>query len=300
MAFERNLEDNLFQLREELIAGIYRHGNYKAFRINDPKERQIHKSSVRDRIVHQALVNVIEPIFERSFIYDSYSCRIGKGTHGAVKRLRRFLIKASRNNTRTVYGLKCDIKKFFASVNHSLLLEFICKRIQDDQTRGLLKLVVASFSILQDSGVPLGNLTSQLFANIYLNELDNFIKNRLREKFYIRYCDDFVIISLSRKHLLDLLPILDSFLKNSLSLELHPNKFTIKNWPQGIDFVGYVSKPYCTVLRTKTKNRMLKKVNQKNLSSYLGLIKHCHSYTLRQKLMQAVEDNKLKISSTGS
>ena len=137
--------------------------------------------------MHQAVINVIEPVFERSFIYDSFSCRIGKGTHGAVKRLRRFLIKASRNNTRTVYGLKCDVKKFFASVNHSLLLKFICKRIQDDQTIGLLKLVVASFSILQNSGVPLGNLTSQLFANIYLNELDNFIKNRLREKFYLRY-----------------------------------------------------------------------------------------------------------------
>ncbi len=225
MAFELHLEDNLFSLRDSLMSGEYRHDLYKPFTIYDPKQRRIHKATVKDRVVHQTIVNVIEPVFERRFIHDSYSCRVGKGTHAAVERLRTFLRQASCNNTRTVHALKCDVRKFFASVDHCILFSFLEKRIADSQTLELLKNIIGSFSTLKGRGIPLGNLTSQLFANIYLHELDWYVKNVLREKYYLRYCDDFIILSESRERLSGVTENIDNFLNQVLSLQLHPKKF---------------------------------------------------------------------------
>ena len=257
MLFERHLEDNLFALQVELASGIYQHSPYDRFTIHDPKQRTIHKADVKDRVVHQAIVNVIEPIFEKRFIYDSYSCRVGKGTHSAVKRLRIFLRQASSNNTRTIYALKCDIRKFFASVNHPKLLCLLERHIHDPETMKLLTGVIEYFSVLPGMGIPLGNLTSQLFANVYLHELDWHVKQELRVRYYVRYCDDFVLLTSLRDEADSLVQKIDAFLEKDLYMRLHPNKVQIRTWTQGVDFLGYVVLPSVIALRPSTVRRAL-------------------------------------------
>lgn len=195
--FERNLENNLFSLNKDLIQKTYRHSNYTAFNIYDPKFRHIHKALVRDRIVHHAIVSLIEPIFDKNFIYDSYSCRKNKGTHKAVKRLAIFIRRVSKNYASSCFCLKLDIKKFFASVDQEILLNLIQKKIAEPNIFWLIKNILNSFSY--GTGIPIGNLTSQVFANVYLNELDQFVKHTLKEKYYIRYCDDFVVLRIFKK-----------------------------------------------------------------------------------------------------
>ncbi|HEU5005313.1 MAG TPA: reverse transcriptase/maturase family protein [Candidatus Saccharimonadales bacterium] len=233
-------------------------------------------------------MNAIEPIFEKQFIYDSYSCRTGKGTHAGVARLRRFLRQASQNDSRKVWALKCDISKFFASVEHNKLLDLLSIKITDERTLDLLQEIINSFESSPGLGIPLGNLTSQLFANVYMHQFDFFVKHQLREKYYVRYCDDFVIVNEDRQHLLELLSPIREFLQSELDLDLHPAKVSIRSWNEGIDFLGYVLKPHATLLRTKTKNRMLQKVNRQNLASYLGVCSHADSYETRQVLVSKV------------
>ena len=269
-------------MQEELVKGEYRHSHYTSFTIYDPKKRHISKACVKDRVIHQALVNIIEPIFERRFIFDSFSCRKGKGIHGASKRLHTLLRRVSKNNTRTIYALKCDIKKFFDSVDHKILFKLLRRRIDDAETENLLLNIINSFSKTTGKGLPIGNLTSQLFANIYMHELDYFVKQILKEKYYIRYCDDFIILSSCRKHLFEILAAINNFLKMCLAIEIHPKKISIKSWGQGIDFVGFVHMPHCVVLRPKTKKRVLHRVEQRNLASYLGLCIHANTFELQQ------------------
>lgn len=288
MAYEHQLEDNLFSLAATLQTGTYRHSAYVPFIIHDPKRRLIHKATVQDRVVHQAIVQVIEPIFERRFIFDSFSCRVGKGTHAAVERLRMLLLRASGGNKRTVYVLKCDVQKFFASIDHDVLRQLLAQRIADTQLMGLFDCIIKSLQYTPGKGIPLGNLTSQLFANVYLHELDYYVKFCLREPYYVRFCDDFVIVSLSRDYLERLIDMLGTFLYEKLFVTLHPYKVTIRTWEQGIDFLGYVLFPSCTVLRTKTKKRALKRVNVENLPSYLGLCAHASAYEVEQMLKNKV------------
>ncbi len=288
MVFERRLEDNLFEIQDELISGHYRHSPYEPFTIHDPKQRTIHKALVRDRVVHQAIINVIEPLFEQRFIHDSYSCRVGKGTHAAVSRLQGFFRQASKNGMRTIYAVKCDVRKFFASVNHETLLSFLAKRISDPDTMTLLRLIIESFSVTPGTGVPLGNLTSQLFANIYLHELDWYIKQKLHIKHYVRYCDDFVMLTSSRSEGFALAEKADAFLRGNLKAELHPNKLHVRTWSQGVDFLGYVLMPHAIILRPTTAKRMIDRVTETNSSSYFGLCAHANAYelecTVRNKL----------------
>ncbi len=278
MVFERNLEDNLLSLRDDLITVRYRHGPYHRFVVFDPKQRTIHKAAVRDRVVHQALVNIIEPLFESKFIYDSYSCRVGKGTHAAVSRLRTFLLRASQNGTNTVYAVKCDVRKFFDSIDHNILLGLLRKHVQDHRLMKLLEQIIVGFSTGPGKGIPLGNLTSQLFANIYLHELDWHIKHKLRIRHYVRYCDDFVMLTSSRSKGFGLAQAADAFLRLNLKVELHPNKVHVRTWTQGIDFLGYVLMPHATVLRPKTKTRALARVTKENKASYFGLCGHADEY----------------------
>ncbi len=282
--YERNVEQNIFELHDVLQNKQYRHGSYEPFTICDPKQRLIHKATVSDRLVHQAVVSAIEPAFERQFIYDSYSCRKNKGTHAAITRLQKFLRAASRNNTRTVYALKCDIKQFFASMNHEILRSLLKVQVQDPDVLALLDEIIESLSTAPGKGIPLGNITSQLFANIYLHELDWFVKQELGEKHYLRYCDDFVFLNTDRKHLESLIQPIRDFLAERLKLTIHPDKITIHSWSQGIDYLGYVTKPYCLVLRHKTKQRMLDKVTKVNLTSYLGICSHADTHELSQLL----------------
>jgi RNA-directed DNA polymerase len=306
--FERNLEDNLFLLHSELEDGTYRHSNYTSFYITDPKLRHIHKAVVRDRIVHHAIYRILYQIFDKSFIFDSYSCRIGKGTHRAVKRLEIFSRKASKNNATTCYCLKCDIRKFFDSIDHETIKELIRAKVSEPDTLKLVDSIIDSFNKTPKSavtpenqitldfanpkGMPIGNLTSQLFANIYLNPLDYFAKHKLRLKYYIRYCDDFVILDEDREKLVRIKGQIDAFLKSKLKLNLHDQKVSIRKLRQGIDFLGYVVLPSVTVLRTKTKRRMLQRVCELNKSSYLGLISHCDGFELEQKIEDIVEHQK--------
>jgi RNA-directed DNA polymerase len=294
-AFQFRLMDNLFALHADLINHTYRHGGYQAFNIADPKPRKIHKASVRDRLVHHAIHRVICPFFDRAFIADSFSCRAGKGMHAAMNRFRVFARIASKNNTRTCWALKCDIRKFFASIDHATLLNILRAYIPDDTTLLLLREVTGSFSSTAPGvGLPLGNLTSQLFANIYMNEFDQFVKHRLRARYYIRYADDFVILFPNREWLDIILPEINAFLQNNLKLTMHPDKIFIKTVASGMDFLGWVHFPDHRVLRTATKRRVISRVaadpNPERVASYLGLLRHGNAGAIRRTILGIAED----------
>ncbi len=287
--FSFRLMDNIFALYEDLRNRTYCHGGYQAFNISDPKPRNIHKASVRDRLIHHAIYRVLYPFFDRTFVADSFSCRVRKGTHAAMNRFRAFARVVSKNNTRTCWVLKCDIKKFFANIDHATLLEILAQHIPDREIMRLLCEVVESFSSSRrDVGLPLGNLTSQLFVNIYMNEFDQFAKHRLKAKCYLRYADDFVILSCDRVWLNGLISSVGKFLKEKLKLELHPQKVSIQTLASGVDFLGWVHFPNHRVLRTSTRRRMLKRirgaVNPETINSYLGLLHHGNTYRLRSRI----------------
>ena len=306
--FEFNLEDNIFNLYYELKNKTYKHSDYTSFFIKDPKLRHIHKATVKDRILHHAIFRILYLIFDKQFIYDSYSCRLKKGTHKAVNRLKRFLQRLSKNNIKTTFILKCDIKKFFDSVNQNILLGLINKNIKNTDIIQLVKEIIKSFETEKEKGIPLGNITSQLFANIYLNELDKFIKHKLKIKYYIRYCDDFIILDTDKNYLIGIISVINDFLKDNLNLYIHSQKVFIRKYIQGIDFLGYVVLPHYRVLRTKTKKRMLKKTKNQykklsdklisekqfnqSLQSYLGILKHCSGYKVKQKMIKNIETDK--------
>lgn len=201
--FERYLEDNIFVLHEELITEKYKHQPYYTFHIYDPKFRIINKATVRDRVVHHLCYEQLEKFFQSTFIYHSYSCQNGKGVHLAVENVSKALRKISKNYTVPVWSLKMDIKKFFASVDQEVLLSLLKKRISNESFFNLLETTISGYCSDQGTGrgMSIGNLTSQIFANIYLSPLDNFAKHTLREKYYFRYADDFLFLHPNRIHL---------------------------------------------------------------------------------------------------
>jgi len=225
--FSLKLMDNLFVLHEDLNSGNYKHGGYQSFNISDPKPRNIHKASVRDRLLHHAIYRVLYPFFDKTFIADSFSCRIKKGTHKALNRFREFTRKVSRNDTKTCWILKCDIKKFFASIDQKILLDILNSYIPDKQITRLFKEIIESFSTKPGIGLPLGNLTSQLLVNIYMNEFDQFIKHKMKVKYYIRYADDFVVLSDQKSRIENLISLFANFLGKKLKLHLHSDKVFI-------------------------------------------------------------------------
>jgi len=295
--FQTDLMHNLLSLHRDLVSQTYRHGGYHHFKIADPKPRDIHKASVRDRLLHHALYRKLYPYFDRTFIYESYSCRIGKGTHKAMNRFRTFASKVSKNHTCTCSVLKCDIRKFFASIDHQVLFAILERYIPDQNILRLLREVINSFQTktwtrgvqVLVKGLPLGNLTSQLLVNIYMNEFDQYVKHQLKIKYYVRYADDFVVLSNDKQHLEQTLRYIVVFLRDELKLELHPNKVSIQTFASGIDFLGWVHFSGYRVLRTATKRRMLRRTQglQKedaSVQSYLGLLKHGNTEKLRQKI----------------
>jgi len=220
--FSLNLIDNVISLYNDLASHNYVHGSYQAFKISDPKPRDIHKASVRDRLLHHAIYRILYPFFDRIFISDSFSCRLNKGTHRALNRFRSFAYKVSKNNTRVCWILKCDIKKFFANIDHEILTNILAKYIPDENVLWLLKQIIESFySIKPGTGLPLGNLTSQLLVNIYMNEFDRFVKHKLKVKYYVRYADDFVIFLESKRGVENLLSKIRQFLNENLKLNLY-------------------------------------------------------------------------------
>jgi len=304
-AFEWQLEQNILSLCRDLRSRTYRHGEYSAFSICDPKQRRIHKAAVRDRILHHAIFKVLNPIFEPTFITHSYSCREGKGTHKAVDTLEAWLRKVSRNCRTPCFALKCDIQQFFASVDHAILLSILDRKIKDPDAMWLLKEVVESFRTPgqedeRPKGIPIGNLTSQLFANVYLNEFDQFMKQKLHIRHYVRYTDDFVIVSSDKSALENLIPVMQEFLSETMFLKLHPRKIILRKFGQGIDFLGYVVLPHYRALRTRTKKRMFRKLKLRvvsfksgagsessvecSLQSYLGVLSHANTEQLSEEL----------------
>ncbi|OHA52035.1 MAG: hypothetical protein A3A97_00605 [Candidatus Terrybacteria bacterium RIFCSPLOWO2_01_FULL_40_23] len=288
--FSIRLMDNILELHEDLANHTYQHGGYQAFNISDPKPRNIHKAGVRDRLLHHAIYRILYPFFDKTFIADSYSCRKGKGTHKALNRFRHFSFVVNKNNTRTCWILKCDIKKFFANIDHKILKDSLEDYISDNKILWLLRNVIDSFSSTQSTkGLPLGNLTSQLLVNIYMNEFDQFVKHKLKAKHYIRYADDFVILSENHLWLKESILYIDNFLHNELELTLHPNKVFIKTLASGVDFLGWVHFPDHRVLRTTTKKRMIKRLQATDAletrQSYLGLLRYGNTYKIKGKII---------------
>lgn len=300
--FEWNLEENIFKLHRELKSRTYKHSSYTSFNISDPKPRNIHKAQVRDRILHHAVFQILNPIFEAGFISASFSCREGYGTHKGVEFLQNILRKASKNDKVPCFSLKCDIKKFFDTIDHNVLLAILKRKIKDNDVVWLLEQTISSFSsnyslLSINKGVPIGNLTSQLFANIYLNELDKFAKQELKVKYYLRYTDDFLIISESKEYLESIVPKIINFLEEKLLLRIHEEKTKIRKTSQGIDFLGYTVFQKHRLVRTKTKRRIMKKFKAKikeykqgfisknsllqSLQSYLGFLSHADTHKIQ-------------------
>lgn len=286
--FELHLMDNILELHANLKEKTYIHSDYEAFNISDPKPRSIHKASVRDRLLHHALYRVLYPFFDKTFISDSYSCRKNKGSHMALNRFTALAYKVSRNHTRTVWVLKCDVRKFFASISQKRLIQILEERIADKDILWLLSQIISSFYAKEEgTGLPLGNLTSQLLVNIYMNEFDQFVKHQLKVKEYIRYADDFVLLSASKVELEQLLPRIEEYLRSDLYLTLHPDKVSIRTFASGVDFLGWVHFTDHRVLRTTSKKRMFRRIKEvegkeESVQSYLGLLSHGNSFKLRQ------------------
>lgn len=310
--FNYNLEDELSKLQSELQNQTFKTGKYRHFIIFEPKERKISALPFRDRIVHHAVHSVIEPIFDKKFIYDSYACRKRKGTHAGADRLQKFIREADNN----YYVLKCDVSKYFPSVNHEVLKKIIRKKIADKKLLWLLDNIIDS----TEKGIPIGNLTSQLFANIYLNELDEFVKYELKIKYphkyrdktgwgtlyYIRYMDDFIILHESKQELQELKEEIRLFLV-SIKLTLHPKKANISPVRLGIDFLGYRIFNNYRLVRKSTVKRFLKNVKGKiknydlefmsfdklmeSFNSWEAYMAHANSYRLKQSLYSSYFKN---------
>lgn len=275
-------EYNLTGTRQDLMRQNYKHGGYHKFIVQDSKKRLISAPCFRDRVMHHALCNVIEPIFEKTFIPDSYACRINRGTHKAVKKLKSFLKRCN------LYCLTCDISKYFDSISHDTLLALIKDKIKDEKVLWLIKEIVKSSSGKEEGiGIPIGNLTSQLFANIYLNALDRFVKDILKEPFYVRYMDDFLLLK-DKSSLHAAAEKVNEFLYNNLDLKLNLKKVNIFPLKKGIDFLGYVVFKDYSLLRKSTVKRFLKKakkgINENIVVSWNAYADYANAYLLRKNL----------------
>ncbi len=312
--FEENLEEELKKLQEELLRHKYKPKPLKKFTIRDPKTRSIHASAFRDRVVHHAIVNIIEPIFEKIFIYDSFASRKDKGTHSAIKRLEKFMHKVSRNgrliknsynnNSIEGYVLKADVKSYFDNVNHEILINILQSKIENIETIWLIYQILKNFdSKIKGKGMPLGNLTSQFFANVYLNDLDYFIKQELKAKYYIRYVDDFVILHRNKKRLIFYKDKINNFLRENLKLELHPDKSKIACLANGISFLGYRIFFHYKLLKKRNIREFLKCIEsfkigiiskEKLLEVYKGwegYAKWANTFKLRRKIVEQLKNN---------
>lgn len=292
--FEKKLTFNLKSLHNELKNQTYQPKPMKTFILRDPKTRKISRSAFRDRIVHHALVRVIEPIFDKTFIYDSCANRTGKGTLSALKRFEEFQRKITDNLSKEAFCLKADIKHYFQEMNKKILLEIINRKIKDEKTINLIKSISDNFE--GDKGMPLGNLTSQFFANVYLNELDQFVKHELKAEYYIRYVDDFVILHKSKSQLEVWKIAIEDFLKKKLRLEIHPDKSKIIPLNQGVDFVGFRNFYYYKLLRKRNIKKIKQKIEQFNegiltegkfkeiLQGWMAYAKWSNNYNLSRKM----------------
>jgi RNA-directed DNA polymerase len=287
LKFRENLEENLIEIQNRLIWGSWSPGRWREFVVREPKIRFIQAPPFRDRVVHHALVRVIEPLFEKKFIGDSYACRRGKGTHAAVSRLQAFLRAAHRRHGK-VYVLKADISRYFPSIDRYRLVNLLARTIRDKNTLALCEKIIRYDDDAR--GVPVGALTSQLFANVYLDQLDHLVKDQLGYKFYLRYMDDFIVLGPDKPGLWGVLRDIDGFLSCELRLSLNP-KTGIFPSSRGVDFAGYrtwtthVLPRKRNVIRARRKLRSLSGQYRAGLvaveyvkavlMSFLGYMKFC-------------------------
>lgn len=319
LAFEQNLERNLFRLYDELQGGSYRPGRSICFVITRPKPREVWAADFRDRIVHHLLYNRISPRFYSSFIADSCACIPGRGTLYAAQRLDVKIRSASENWSKPVFYLKCDLANFFVSIDKQILQSLIAERVMEPWWMGLAETILfhdprqdyelrgspALVSLVphhkrltnqpEHLGLPIGNLSSQFFANIYLNELDQFIKHRIRAKHYIRYVDDFILLHESPQWLNAALAEVDKFLPRELNARLNPKKTILQPVDRGVDFVGHVIKPWRTQARRRTFRQAISRIltmDQADVyasaNSYFGLLRQSSSHYDRAQLADAV------------
>lgn len=291
--FEANLEQNLERIKNSLIDKTFTTAKYETFVIYEPKRRIIYKLPFNpDRVVQHALMNVIEPIWDNLFISDSYACRKGKGIHAGSRRTMEFIRKVGKD----AYCLKMDVSKFYPSINHDILFDIIKQKIKCKDALWLLKNII--YSIDGGRNIPVGNYTSQWFGNLYLNELDQFVKHELKVKHYIRYCDDFLLIHKDKQYLNEISNTIFIFLKDKLDLKLSKNKlFPITH---GIDFLGYRHFADYILLRKSSAKRVKRRVKklpelltsgqiselqfQSSIASTRGWLRWCNSFNLAQSL----------------
>ena len=335
LAFELDYENNLIRLCNEINSGTYQPGKSIAFIVNKPVKREIFAADFQDRVVHHLIINKLNPLFEKKFIYDSYACRAGKGTHSGIQRVNRFIRQCSQNYTRDCYILKLDIQSFFMHIDKNILFGKLCKFINNNYqgTDKILIIELCSKIIYNDCtknclvkgnkkkwkdlprskslfhspenyGLAIGNLTSQVFANFYMDTFDHYIKHDLGIRFYGRYVDDIVLVHPDKEYLKSLIPLLSNFLLSRLKLKLHPKKIYLQHYTKGIKFLGAVIKPHRMYIANRTKGNFYTAIERQNIiardhkptkkerekflssmNSYLGIMKHYKSYQLRKNMI---------------
>ena len=333
LAFELNLEEELIKLKEALESGTYTISNSIAFVVDKPVKREIFAANFRDRVVHHLLIQKMNAVFEPHFVYDSYACRKGKGTHFGIKRVAGFIRKCSKNYTQDCYVLKLDIKGFFMHINKAILYAkiealFVAKYNGADKQLylNLCKIILFNepvnnaiikgnlsnwdnlpkdkslFAAKPGYGLPIGNLTSQVFANVYMSSLDHFVKHQLGIRYYGRYVDDFVLVHRNKDYLKSLIPIISKFLKTELHLKLHPKKIYLQHYSKGVNYIGGFIKPNRIYVSKRTKGNFYEAIHKQNklienttnpskaekllflstMNSYLGVLRNFKSFKLRK------------------
>lgn len=305
LKFETDRELNLIRVIADLRNVTYHAGTYFVFKVFEPKERLIMALPFYDRVIQHAIVNIIEPIFEKRFVFHSYACRKDKGAHAASDTLSRWLYNLQIKQGKKIYAIKADIHHYFQSIDHEVLKQEVRRYISDKAVLKLLDHIIDHNGIYPDGvGIPVGNLTSQLFANVYLNILDHYIKHNLHVHYYIRYMDDFIILGEDPAELKELLQQIDAFIEERLHLHLNP-KTTIIAAKNGVDFVGYRHFPAFRILRKGATRRIKKLLHafetgevdeelfDRSIESRIGHAKHADTFNLCAELRQEIKQTKI-------
>ncbi len=335
LAYELDFESKLLQLWEEINNDTYQIARSIAFIVNKPVKREIFAADFRDRIVHHLIIGKLNPLFEKQFIYDSYACRVGRGTHFGIQRVDRFIRKCSQNYSRDCYVLKLDIQGFFMHIHKNKLFQRLENFIQQKYQQADKDLIIelchkvifnnsaqnciikgkrsdweglpknkSLFHSQVDCGLPIGNLSSQIFANFYMNTFDHYVKHDLGIKYYGRYVDDFILVHSDKGHLKAILSKMADFLQTNLNLTLHPRKIYLQHYSKGVPFLGVVIKPNRIYVGKRIKGNFYQAIQkqstiakdhkpseaelvsfQSGMNSYLGIMKHYQSYKLRKRML---------------